>query len=802
MKKFLQRLTALALAALCVFNAGCGAFALDEGGQTADAAAPAASAARPDLAISEVMSSNKATLARPDGSFPDWIELHNASAAPVALEGYALRCGKSVWTFPACTLEAGEYRVIFCAKTPAPEDGALQAAFGISKTGETLALLDPAGETLAELDVPALAGDTSWAADAEGAYSLCLRPTPGFENSEDGMLAFQESLTPPADSLVISEVMSYNEWYLPQPGVLEPLYFDWVELTNNSNSTLKLQDYYLSDSADEPRAFRLPAGELEPGESAVILCGEDSGQAPFALDSAGDTLYLTRGDGALCDCAALGKIPLGCSYGREKGKNGFFFFAEPSPGESNTGGVRFTGEKPRALEPDGVFEGAGSVRVDLVAPGLIRYTLDGSVPTEESQLYTGPITLRSTCVLRAVNYEDGHLPSEPLSLSYILNEGHSLPVISIVCEPDDLFSMPDGIYANPGLRTEKPGSVMFYDGEERFSIDCGVKLHGATSRTEQAKKSFKLCFRDRYEGRLEHDLFSNGVIEFKSILVRSAQEGAFTTLLRDSLLHRLSMEAFPGLPAQDSRFAVLYLNGQYWGVYDIREAHSTTHYAQHYGYDEDRVYQWKQAWPYGIPPDEAYRKAAFWLQWDDAVYESLCEHFDMDSVIAWYIMQTYSGNFDMHSPNMRFYYSEEDQMLRFALVDLDFGMFRVLELSSLLYLTYAYTEMLLQLITNASFRDRLLSSLAEAMDGPLAVEHVLAELDSLADQLRPEMARDYARWGLPVNQWESSIESVREYFLQDGGRPAVVVRLLRNSGLFPSEELDRYFPPERFSPAP
>lgn len=796
MKKYLQKLTALILSALCVFNAGCAAGALDESGTSDEAPASIEPAAPAGVVISEAMSSNKATLALPDGSFPDWIELHNLSAEPAALEGCALRCGKSVWPLPGGTLEPGEYRLVPCSRTPSPDGDAWHASFAVSKGGEKLALLGPGGEPLDEVELPALESDTSWARGEDGRFSLCLRPTPGFENSEEGLLSFQESLAAPHDSLAISEVMSYNEWHLPVPGELETLYFDWVEVTNFSKSTLRLQDYYLSDSAGEPRAYRLPEGELGPGESALILCGEGSGEAPFALDSGGDTLYLTHRDGTLSDYVAFGKIPLGCSYGREKGKNGFFFFAEPSPGEKNSGGVRFTGEKPQAIQPDGVFDGVESVRVDLTAPGLIRYTLDGSVPTADSPLYTGPITLRSTCVVRAVSFEDGHLPSAPLSLSYILNEEHSLPVVSIVCEPSDLFDLPDGIYANPTLRTEKPGSVMFYDGEERFSIDCGVKLHGATSRTEQAKKSFKLCFRDRYEGRLEHDLFSNGVLEFKSILVRAAQEGAFTTLLRDSLLHRLSMEAFPGLPAQDSRFAVLYLNGQYWGVYDIREAHSTTHYAQHYGCDEDTVSQWKQAWPYDSLPDEIYREAMEVPVWDDEVYQAVCGHFDMDSVIAWYVMQAYSGNFDMHSPNMRFYYTEEDQMLRFALVDLDFGMFRNLELSSLLYLSYAYTQMLTRLLTNAAFRERLLSTFAETMAGPLSEEHVLALLDSLADELRPEMARDYARWGLPVQQWENSIESVREYFQREGGRPKVVVLLLRRSGLFPTAELDQYFPPE------
>ena len=149
---------------------------------------------------------------------------------------------------------------------------------------------------------------------------------------------------------------------------------------------------------------------------------------------------------------------------------------------------------------------------------------------------------------------------------------------SLVADPDDLFGG-RGIYSNPSLREERVGSIAFFDGEDGFSLDCGVKIHGATSRFAQRKKSLKLNFRSRYDGELNYDLFENGVTTFSSVLLRAAQEDTFSTHMRDVFMHQLAIKCFPTLLAQDYKYTVLYINGEYWGVYAFREAHSADSYA-------------------------------------------------------------------------------------------------------------------------------------------------------------------------------------------------------------------------------
>ena len=111
--------------------------------------------------------------------------------------------------------------------------------------------------------------------------------------------------------------------------------------------------------------------------------------------------------------------------------------------------------------------------------------------------------------------------SEVLSLSYILNEGHTLPVVSLVCDDEAMFSN-HGVYNSPNEDLEIPAAVMFYEKDGGFRLDCGLKLHGATSKVVQVKKSLKLNFRKYYGGILEYNLFGGDVTSFSSILLRAA----------------------------------------------------------------------------------------------------------------------------------------------------------------------------------------------------------------------------------------------------------------------------------------
>ena len=708
------------------------------------------------LRISEAMADNKAFLMGEKGDFPDWIELYNAGPAAAELGGCTLSDGSHSWSLPEGQLAAGEYLLLYCGKGEKRD----QVSFALSAEGENLSLWDASGTLIHSFCFGASQADESYLVGEGGQVQACTLPSPGFPNDEAGYRAAMAQRRTP--ELAINEVMCFNRLYPSE----DRQYYDQIELRNNSDHDILLSDYYLSDSGKDLLAWRLPARTLAPGELAVITC-DDS--LPFALNSLREQLYLTSGEGEIRDYVSLHGLPANGSFGRMPELQGFFYFRRSSMGQENSSGAMLISRRPEALTEDGVFEGVDCVTLELRAEGAIYYTLDGSRPTAASERYTGPITISTTTVVRAVSMEPGKLESDSLDLSYIINEGHSLPVASLVADPETLFGG-SGLYSNPSEDYERPGTIAFFDGQESFRKSCGVKLHGATSKVKQEKKSLKLNFRDAYDGTLNYDLFQNGVTTFDSVLLRAAQEGSFSTNMRDVVMHELAKQCCPELPRQDYTYTVLYINGQYWGIYAFREAHSPEHFARHNGLDPAQVTMWHNRWAEDGPFESVAR---FILTEDmriDENYDYAMRHLDMDNLAAWAIIQSYSGNFDINSPNVRFYYDAGSEKLYYALVDLDLGLYVGGEFGNAFKTGYIYSNLLLALADNPRFTQALAERLACCLAGPLSEENVLSVIDRLEQQLRPEVQRDGERWGFTLKQWEREIDEFIRFVVTNRGQ--------------------------------
>lgn len=735
------------------------------------------------LRIAELMPSNKSTLADADGQFPDWLEVYNAGTKAIDLEGCVLTCGSSKYALEG-TIAPGAYLCVM--DDPAGEEKQLS----LPKDGAEVLLYSPEGEQIDAVAYPQTLSDVSVVVE-EGTLSATDFPSPGYENTPEGCARFQAERTV-SESLQINEVLVYNASF----NKVGKEYYDLVELRNASSQAIQLSSWYLSDKGSERAKYQLPEMTLGAGETFLVYCtgseelaAQNAAYAPFALSAEEDTLYLSASDGTLCDYVHLKNIPYCGSIGRLPGQNGFFYFLNPTPGQVNAGTCApVVAERPVLDGKDGVFDDVDSVTVTLCSSGEIHYTMDGSTPTEASPLYTGPITLSSTAVIRAITVRPGCLNSESLDLSYIINEGLTLPVFSVVMDPAKFVS----IYNNPDGRNESPATGSFYDGEDGFTIQCGLKLHGATSRYAQKKKSMKLTFRSRYEGRLEYDLFENGVTEFSSILLRAAQEDVFSTLIRDRLMHQLASEAYPDLSVQDGRYAILFINGDYRGIYSLREAHSAAHFAAHTGQNEEDIIQWQEAWPADSVIGEVYRLTNNNLA-DPETYARVAEHLDLNSIMEWTIIQAFSGNFDIAPPNSRFYYNTQTQVMSYALVDLDLGMFEDWYWTKALDSGYALSSLSKRLLSNPEYRAEFLRQMGEALSGPLADENVHAEIDALAEQIRPEIERDRARWGGSVFNWEKMINDLHNFINSNGGRAKAMISTLNKYTNITAAEKELYF---------
>lgn len=782
------------LPALCLLLAGCTGVPEAESSPP-----PGLPVETPDpdaekVVISELMSKNRATLPDEDGEFSDWIELENISGEAVELAGWSLsdKEGSLGWSFPEARLGPGERLLVFASG----EEGAggLHADFSLSE-GETLSLYTAGGTLVQSLSCPELEADISLCRSPEGLYEESLLPTPGYPNDAAGYEAWQETLRP-AGPLIISEAASANFGSYPE---LDREDCDWVEIRNISDGPVQLSGYYLSDDRQDYRLWSFPDRVLEAGERLIVRCDgteADGGlRASFSLDSQSETLYLSGPDYELVDYALLRGIPYLGSYGRMEGQSGWFYFSEPTPGRENGQGSRRVSAMPEALEPDGVFEDVQAVTVQLSGPGLIRYTLDGTVPTGESPVYTKPLTLTESGIVRAVCFEEGALPSRTLTLSYILNQGHTLPVVSLVTDSAGQFNR---VYNYRMKGVETPGSLAFYSPEGSFRIPCGVKLYGETSLVLE-KKNMSLRFRGAYgQDKLNYDLFGGGVTEFTDLVLRAGPD-YFNTVIRDELCHDLALQFSDKVMALRNRYCVLYIDGKYRGIYALMERSNEQHYASLAGVSRksvtvleatvsQRSSLWTDVFTFCIDHDLS----------DPDNYARLCRMVDMNSLIDWLVLEGFMGNGDLTSGNLRYCRStENDGLWRLMFYDLDSCFYSEEHLYYDLFSDFwlgrrQLSFMVVPLVKNAEFKDAFLTRAGEALNSVFTEENLCAQIDRLAGEVRPELERDYSRFGMHTGDWEKRIASLKSIFAAPGWREAAVDHLCRIFSLS-GQEAEHYF---------
>ncbi len=745
--------------------------------------------------ITELMPANKSSLLDADGNFSDWIELCNVSGEVCDLDGFYLSDDSDdllKWRFPSVSLAPGERMIVFCSDKDRT-DGELHTNFSISSAGETLYLTSPAGLPLWSFSYESALDDQAIVI-ADGVHSLRYTATPGYDNSPEGYEQFL-SASDAHGALVINEAVLYNLDYYEQ----HHEFYDWVELKNCSDEPVNLSDYYLTDSLNDPCQFQLPELTLQPGELYIVFCSGDVSlstshctHAPFAISAEGEALYLFSSDGSLSDRMFIHDTPYGGSYGRLSEGSGFYYFDRPSPEKENGEGYRSIAALPETGVPQGVYNDIVELEVELLGEGQIYYTLDGSVPDLESQLYTEPLVLDQTTIIRAISVVDGKVDSDCASFSYFINEGHSLPVVSLVCEPADMFSTGQGgIYANPAVDKEVDASVAFFGEEGEFASDCAVTLHGASSRKMWQKKSFKLIFRSRYGGDLNYDVFQTGEItSFHSILLRGGGISSMH-IVRDELGSEVADAVCDSALALDTRYCVLYINGEYFGVYALREAYSEKYVADHTGSHEENVTIARAPVKFG----ELYELFEYIIHHDmtdPECYAYASDRLDMASLANWMALEAYFNNFDI-AGNIRYIKGDvPDSKWRLALFDLDISMTSVYAgWEQVFHPGYQIGQVTNSLRKSPQFRQTVLDCASTLYHNGLTDSYMLSVYDDIIAQIDPEMERDCLRWRNSLDLWNWNVQVQRSRFCPE--RTSWWLKSLSDEFDFSEEEMQTYF---------
>lgn len=811
-----------------------------------------------DIIINEVMADAKSGLTDADGEFSDWVELYNTTDHTISLDNYALSNKENKplkWRFPeGAAIAPGGYYVVFCSGKDTVDEstGVPHTNFRISAEHDTVVLSDSHGRLVDRVTIDNLAEDCSYGRNASGEFQVYQLATPGLPNTEAGANQMDYNMRQMNKTGVyISEVMASNDsTVVGQEGV----YTDWVEIYNASQQTVDLSGYGLSDSIGRARKWQFPEGTLiYPGEYKVIYCDGQSDKTTAAelhtsfklLRTGGETVCLADATGKVLDKLVLPLIPTNVSYGRTIGLAGFFYYDAPTPMAANSTGFLGYAEAPQLLVEPGLHYDTVYTGFTVPENTTVYYTTDGSIPTSASQVYNGEtLELNFTTVLRARAFSStGLQPSEITTGTYFINAYHSLPIVSLVCDPDVLWNEETGmlvtgpnaikiagklpfentIYRQFG-KIRQEGHVEYYllDGTQVLNQGTGFELAGDFS-LDLPQKSFKLRAKSLYGAKtFQAKLFDDReYTEYKSFVLRnSGNDGVWTRLL-DGFQSRLLDYYGTEVIHQAWNPVVVYLNGVYWGHYNMRERVDYYFVAQHEGLSLDEadaitVLHGNGTADHGS--NKEYRAMIAKLKESDPAnnpedLQYLLDNVDVDNYLEYIALEMFVGNSDIG--NIRFYKTAQPgSKWKWIFYDADYGMY-----SYSFNSPWSYTKekgmgqqnfdntILLKLLEMPEYKDQFLRKLGDIFQ-TLTTETMTAVLEPLIAQIEPEMPLHFARWAeehdqMVIGEWPTTTDGAYRYWEQRinrlrntlKGRPYYLWGYVQEAFSLTDEQMLDYFGP-------
>ena len=588
-------------------------------------------------------------------------------------------------------------------------------------------------------------------------------------------------------------------------------YGDWIELYNSSSTMVNISGYYLSDNPAAPQKYLIPEEVIIPANGFMRFWASGRNQANpgnyhtnFKLTqtkSTAEFIVLAGPGGIILDQQQLAISQRGHSNGRKTDGNAEWgVFSSPTPGSSNST-IAYTGyaEKPVMSVAGGFYTSGFTVSISTNEPdSKIRYTTNGNDPIASSPIYSGPIPVPSTKIIKARVFSNNTtiLPGLIEFNTYFINEIFSLPVVSIA--GTDLTTLLNG---NGNIIPW--GSIEYYNlAKVRTTMGYGeFGKHGQDSwANPQRSLDYKMRDECGYNYALIEPFFSDTDRgEFQKIILRACGDDNYpgidsSALMRDDFIQSVSVKAGMDLDERKSARCIVFANGQYWGVYSIREKPNDHDFTKYY-YDQDKydlyyLMLWGNTWAeYGGQPalDDWYTLYNYIMTHNMAIqsnYDYVESQFDPASLVDYMLINSYVVCSDWLNWNVGWWKGTNPngghKRWGYILWDEDATFGHYINYTGIPaqtpYVTPCFQEgisgpsdpeghvkVLNKLRQNPGFEQYYVSRYADLLNTAFKPSNIIPLYDSMVGLIAPDMPRHCDRWGGNFAQWNENVQKIRDF---------------------------------------
>ena len=761
------------------------------------------------VVINEGSNRNYSTIADEDNEYPDWIELYNAGTDTVDLFDYALTnniATPTEWTFPHYNLLPGEYKVVFCSgKDRKPvssfvnvlNTGTFNATAGwnthtfttpfywdgLSNVIINTCSYSSTGYTVNSVFNQSYTGFNSCIdAYQDGSAASC-----GFTTGNVGTLRPNLKLnghiigTGTAQNCNTCYPAPYGNWYW---GAKNQILILASELSAAGLTAGMITSLAFDVVTPDPCTYDYIDFNMKLVAYSSMTSNFDMVNpnnyfhTNFKISSAGQTIFLYSPTQVLLSHLIINVPGLDNSYGCFPDTSlNHNFFQIPTPAATNNASAVFSAYEvaPTFSVPSGFYSTPINVSIINTNGGtsVVYYTLDGSDPTMGSTLYTGsPVTIFYSTVLKARAFDVGKLPSSIPAATYFFGVNHVTPVLSVVTENTNLFGG-SGIFDNWWTDWQKPAYAEYFDSSHNliFSQHSAIQMDGgAGGSRSQPQHSFRL--------ELNNDVMGDGTVtaplipnrpnrtKFSQIYLRNGSNEFLTLPYKDAAQTEMMCGTTHNYHSAWRPISV-YVNGAYFGLYELREKFDPEYFKQMDGSDPDSTEILSMSYWYNLVLRALTGSVdSFWSSYnafnnlnpsDTGYWNSADQYFDQQYYTDYIIGESWMGNVDWPQNNIKIYRSDStNHRWRFCIVDQELSLapngWTDCYYDHISYMLgqspgNPYINIWLQGIQNNRFRDYFINRFADVMNTEYSTARILPIENSMFNQTVVEMQNEYQRWG-------------------------------------------------------